>query len=395
MSRNPLTAEHVRATLDAHLMARSAGEHISTLGAGGYDVEAGRRFLAAMAPLGFAVPTWPAAFGGLESTPAEAALVEQMIENYSVPDLYPFRVGLRMVGPTLLEFGRDDQCHRWLPPIASGAEIWCQMFSEPEAGSDLANVAMSARPDGNAWRLDGQKVWTSRGAYADWGICLTRTDPKLPKHQGLTMFAIQMGAPGVEVRPLVQMNGDSHFSEVFVSDTVVDDQDRIGQVGGGWRVAVALLAHERAGGARLAARASDDDRLPAWLRLLADRNALRDPVLRDRAMSLYCHEQALRYTQERARSLGKNPGPGGSGLKIHGARTFKARQELIVSAMGAVAMLTDWPEYPDFLTGPSMSIRGGTDQIQLNVVGERVLGLPKEPTTERDVSWEQQRRAGR
>lgn len=394
MTSVPLTEEVIRAVVGAHLASRSGQEHVSTLGAGGYDIDAGRSFLAAMAPHGLGVPTWPSALGGREASPDEAALVESVLDDYSVPDLYPFRVGLRMVGPTLLELGTAAQCDRWLPAIASGREIWCQMFSEPEAGSDLANVALSARRDERRWVLNGQKVWTSRGTYADWGICLARTDPMVPKHRGMTMFAVRMSAPGVDVRPLVQMNGDAHFSEVFVTDAVVDDDERIGAIGGGWAVAVALLAHERAGAARLAPRDPGDERRPSWLRLLTERGALCDLALRDRALSLYCYEQAVRFTQERARSLGANPGPAGSGLKLHGSRTFKERQELLIAAMGARGMLTDWPEYVDFLTGPSMSIRGGTDQIQLNVIAERVLGLPKEPAVDRDVPWAQQRRVG-
>jgi alkylation response protein AidB-like acyl-CoA dehydrogenase len=395
MSAADLTEDSVRAFVSAHRPRRGSDEHVSTLGAGGYDLEGGRRYLAAMGPEGIGMPGWPVEHGGRGATVEEEAVIERVLEEFSIPDLYPFRVGLRMVGPTLLEFGTSAQQARWLLPIAMGREIWCQMFSEPEAGSDLANVAMSARRDGSHWVLNGQKVWTSRGAYADWGICLARTDPTVPKHQGLTMFAVAMTSPGVEVRPLVQMNGDVHFSEVFVGDTRLDDGCRIGAIGSGWKVAVRLLAHERAGGARLAARDSADQGRPAWLRVLAERGALQNPVLRDRAMAHLCYEEAVRYTEQRARNAGTGPGPSGSGLKLHGARTFKERQELIIAAMGAAGTLTSWPEYADFLTGPSISIRGGTDQIQLNVIGERILGLPKEPVVDRDLSWEAQRRAGR
>jgi alkylation response protein AidB-like acyl-CoA dehydrogenase len=230
--------------------------------------------------------------------------------------------------------------------------------------------------------------------YADWGICLARTDPEVSKHRGLTMFAVQMSAPGVDVRPLVQMNGDSHFSEVFLSDAVVPDGDRIGEIGGGWAVTVALLAHERAGADRSAPTAQSTS-WPVWLSDLAGAGSLRDPVLRDRAMRLYCHDEVIRLTQLRAAAnarAGRRPGPEGSGLKLHGSRSFKERVDLMAAASGPGALLVDWEGAVDFLTGPSMSIRGGTDEIQRNILGERVLGLPSEPRTDRDIPWSLSRR---
>ena len=233
-----LNAAEVRRLVGPHLAVRTPGAHVSTLGAGGYDLVAGRSFLTAVLEAGLGAPTWPGRFGGRDAGAEEVALIDAVLDQFDVPDLYPYRVGLRMVGPTLLEFGSPDQQARWLRPIAAGAEIWCQMFSEPDAGSDLANLATAAVPDGPTWVLDGQKVWTSRAAYADWGICLARTDPDVEKHRGLTMFAVAMDTPGVDVRPLVQMNGDDHFSEVFLTGVRVPDTGRIGPsrrrvVGGG------------------------------------------------------------------------------------------------------------------------------------------------------------------
>ncbi|MGD9797034.1 MAG: acyl-CoA dehydrogenase family protein [Acidimicrobiia bacterium] len=338
---------------------------------------------------GLAVPAWPVEHGGRAAGPDEVAAVKQVHQAFAVPDLYPFRVGLHMVGPTLLEHGTDDQRDRWLRPIASGREIWCQLFSEPDAGSDLANVStLATRLDGG-WRLDGQKVWTSRGAYADRGICLARHDAEVPKHAGLTMFAVRMDAPGVEVRPLRQMNGDTHFSEVFLAGAEVDDADRIGEVGGGWKVTTTLLAHERAAADRSAPRAVGDSALPVWLAGLGATERWRaDAVLRDRAMALFAYEESIRFTQLRAAASGA----GGSGLKLHGAASFKRRAELVLDALGPHGMLADVDAAVDFLTAPSMSIRGGTDEIQRNVVGERVLGLPTEPRIDRDVPWSRSRR---
>ena len=380
--------------LDALLSRRDATVRETTLGAGGYDLEAGRRYLDGVVDLGLAVPTWPAEHGGAGATTVAAAQVTTLHGDFYVPDLYPFRVGLKMVGPTLLAHGSDAQRGRWLRDIASGRSIWCQMFSEPDAGSDLANVATSGRRFDDGWVLSGQKVWTSRAPYADWGICLARTDPEVAKHAGLTMFAVRMGSPGIEVRPLRQMNGDVHFSEVFLDAVVVADDDVIGAPGEGWRVAVTLLAHERSGADRSAPRAADDASLPAWLVHLSRNGSLRDRNIRDAAMSLLSYERAIRYTQERAtartRELG--PGPETSGLKLHGARSFKARLELLTRAEGVNATLTGWDSYIDFLTAPSMSIRGGTDEIQRNVIAERVLGLPVEPRLDTDVPWSHGRR---
>ena len=177
------------------------------------------------------VPTWPVEFGGRAADKDEAALVRRVLSELWQPDLYPFFVGLHIAGPTLLRHGSLEQQRRFLPSIASGAEVWCQLFSEPDAGSDLANVGTKADSSDGSWMLAGQKTWTSRGSYANWGICLARTNPDLPKHAGLTVFAVPMSAPGVEVRPLVQMNGDSHFSEVFLDGVMIDDSHRVGDIG--------------------------------------------------------------------------------------------------------------------------------------------------------------------
>ena len=247
--------------------------------------------------------------------------------------------------------------------------------------------------EGDSWRLNGQKVWTSRGDYADWGICLARTDPQRPKHRGLTMFAVKMSAPGVVVRPLVQMNGDSHFSEVFLADTEVPDIDRIGDEHGGWHVTLALLAHERAGADRSSPKAGASS-WPTWLADLVTRDRVDHPPIRDEAMRLYCLDEAIRLTQLRAganQRTGRRPGPEGSGMKLHGARSFKHRVALAAAAAGAEAMLADWAGSVDLLTAPSMSIRGGTDEIQRNILGERVLGLPVEPRPDPDIPWSRSR----
>ena len=385
-----LEANDVRETLDALLERRTDETRLTSMGAGSDDLDDGRAYLAATVDGGWHVPTWPVARGGRDASPAENGLVGSVLREYVVPDLYPFAIGLGMVGPALLAHGTASQQERWLRPIAAGTEIWCQMFSEPEAGSDLANVALRAEPDGEEWHLGGQKTWTSRAMWAQWAICLARTDPSQPKHKGLTMFAIAMDAPGVDVRSLRQMNNDAHFSEVFVDHAVVPDTWRIGDIGEGWRVAMTVLSHERAGagsrgggdGARRGAR------LPTWLADLVQLDALGAPTLRDEAMHIHAADMASRWTGQRAADearAGGSPGPAGSGAKLRTVASYKDRAYTANRAAGARGMLEDGHGYIETVTAPSMSIRGGTDEIQRNILGERVLGLPGEPRPDRDV----------
>ncbi len=392
-----LTPDDIRAALDGLLERRTEETRLTSMGAGSDDLDNGRAYLAATVEGGWHVPTWPADHGGRDASPAENALVGSVLREYVVPDLYPFAIGLGMVGPALLAHGTAEQQDRWLQPIASGAEIWCQMFSEPEAGSDLANVALSAERDGDVWRLGGQKTWTSRAMWAEWGICLARTDPAQPKHKGLTMFVIAMDAPGVDVRPLRQMNNDAHFSEVFVDGAVVGDEWRVGDVGEGWRVAMTILSHERAGAG---SRGGGDGakrgaRVPPWIADLVALGALDDKVRRDEVMSIYAADMASRWTAQRAADearSGGSPGPAGSGAKLRTVSSYKRRAYLANRAAGAAGMLEDGHGYIETVTAPSMSIRGGTDEIQRNILGERVLGLPGEPRLDRDVPWRDSRK---
>ncbi len=389
-----ITEDEIRNALAQILTPRRADERMTTMGAGSDDLEPARAYLASTVEGGWALPSWPKAFGGRDADPEEVALINRVLRDFSVPDLYAYMIGLGMCGPALLAHGTDEQQQRWLPTIASGAEIWCQMFSEPEAGSDLANLALRATRDGDEWTLEGQKVWTSRAVWARWGLCLARTDPEVPKHAGLTMFAVDMEAPGVEVRPLVQMNGDGHFSEVFLSGARVPDAWRIGDVGAGWKVAMTVLAHERA--AAGTNRGGGDGgikgvRTPGWLRDLAGRDALRSPVARQRAMTIHARDAAAGWTADRA-SASRNPGPAGSGAKVHKTFSFQGRAYLDKDSRGAEGMLADHEGHVEFLTGPSMSIRGGTDEIQRNILGERVLGLPSEPRVDRDIPWSKARK---
>ena len=389
MSAEPDFGAWVRTELGARLAPRPADRPVSVLGAGNDDLDAGRRYLAALAGSGLAVPSWPREYGGLDATPADVAVVRRELADFDVPDLYPYLVGIELVAPTLLAHGTPEQCARWLPGIATGEQIWCQLFSEPGAGSDLAGLATRAHREGDEWRVHGQKVWTSRGAYSRWGLLLARHDPGVPKHQGITAFALDMEADGIDVRPLRQMNGDAHFTEVFLDDARIRDADRIGAPGEGWRVALTCLAFER-GAATAGSSGSllDVERLIALART---RGLAGDPVVRDELARLVIELRVMTLTIRRARDTARSgqPGPAGSGLKLRGSRTFREYTALAMRLLGADALTATEPWHTLFLTAPSLSIRGGTDEIQRNIVGERVLGLPEEPRADRTLPFDQ------
>jgi alkylation response protein AidB-like acyl-CoA dehydrogenase len=388
-----MTEDEIRAEIGAALSGLGPVRS-SRMGAGNDDIAVPRGYLRALAPGGWIVPSWPAEFGGRDASPEAAESIRAVLAELPRPDLYPFQVGIDLIGPSLLVHGTGEQKRRWLRSIADGADIWCQMFSEPSAGSDLANVATRARRDGGEWLLTGQKVWTSRASYATWGLVLTRSDPAVPKHKGLTVFAVPMDAPGVTVRALRQMNGDQHFSEVFLEDVRVSDADRVGAVGEGWRVAMTVLANERTGLKDDSGTAASVTDPPEWLTELAASGALRDELLRERAMRVYAEECVVRLMQARsaaALKAGGTPGPEGSGHKLRAAAVFKKRAELIKDALGLGGLLSDTPGNVEFLTAPSMSIRGGTDEIQRTIIGERLLGLEREPRVDKDTPWQDSR----
>jgi alkylation response protein AidB-like acyl-CoA dehydrogenase len=382
----------VRDALTARLTPHRDGDSFTVLGAGSDDLEAGRAYLHALADGGWAVPTWPKEYGGLGATPAQAAVVAQELAHFDVPDLYPYVIGLAIAGPTLVDHATAEQCARWLPSIRTGDEIWCQLFSEPDAGSDLASLATRAERDGDQWRVTGSKVWSSRAHYSQRGLLLARTDPSVPKHAGITAFALDMHAPGVTVSALRQMNGDTHFSEVHFDHAPVADGDRIAAPGAGWRVARTALTYERGAGAVGGGGwgAALSDRL---VDLARRRGAAGDPLVRQRLAAAIIELEVARLTARRARdatNAGRSPGPEGSGAKLRGSAGLKAAASLALDLLGPDGIAThdgdgEWQTL--FLTSPSISIRGGTDEIQRNIVGERVLGLPPEPRADVDVPF--------
>ena len=340
---------------------------------------------------GLVVPTWPVEYGGLDVKPAVAREIERELAPFNLGRLNP--LGLNLAAPALFAHGTEEQRLRFLPPIVRNAEVWCQLFSEPGAGSDLASLACRAERDGDAWRITGQKVWTTWAHIADFGVLLARTDPDTPKRQGITYFLLDLHQPGVDVRPLRHITGDIDFNEVFLDGALVPDSQRVGEVGDGWRVANATLSGERqmvsgagSGGVdRIGGRGIDA------VIALADR---ADPIVRQELMRLYSEERIRDWTNQRVRAgvkAGRSPGPESSVGKVHQGGLNQRVQLAAVAALGAGAMAWEGdelrPEVRGMLRSRANTIEGGTTEVNKNVIGERVLGLPREPDPYQGAPW--------
>jgi alkylation response protein AidB-like acyl-CoA dehydrogenase len=354
-----------------------------------------------LADAGYVTPAWPEEYGGLGVAPRVVGAIARTLSRYKVPR-FTNPVGVDLVGPALLQWGTDDQKERFLRPIARHQEIWCQLFSEPGAGSDLAGLATRATPDGDAWTVNGQKVWTSLGDLASFGLLLARTDPDAPKHQGITVFLMPMTEPGVTVRPLRQLTGDAEFTEVFFDDARVDDSQRLGPVNDGWRVTQSVLMSERqsisGGGAALPGTVTGR----SVVALIRRHAPVSDPMLRQRLAQAYIEDRLVSLTNQRAaarRRAGQRPGPEGSITKLFFSEHTQRVQELAVALEGTGGQA--WPEGDrwaqntawSFLRVRSKTIAGGTSEVQRNILGERVLGLPKEPELDRSIPWSAVRRS--
>jgi alkylation response protein AidB-like acyl-CoA dehydrogenase len=334
--------------------------------------------------------TWPVEYGGRGLGPALEQIFHDEQAAYGVSTAM-FAVGIGMAGPTIIEHGTDRQKARFLPALLRGEEVWCQLFSEPGAGSDLAGISTRAErdPGGSGWVINGQKVWTSYARHSDFGILLARTDPDRPKHRGITYFLLDMSAPGIEVRPIQQMNGAAEFNEVFLTDVRVPDDRVLGAVGGGWGVAMSTLASERG-------LVGTDWPGFAELRAAARARGLaNDPVTRQRLAEVYTGEQLLRFLGYRAKTAlaRREPlGPLASSINLFFAGHLKRTGDIVLSVLGADGLVrhasavdVDWPFL--FLTWPCVRIASGTDEIQRNILGERALGLPPEPRVDKDVPF--------
>jgi alkylation response protein AidB-like acyl-CoA dehydrogenase len=370
----------------------------------GTETDDPRAWQAALYDAGFVGVTWPVEVGGRGGTPMQQAIVDQEMSRLGLPALINL-IGIGMCGPTVIVHGSDDQKGRYLKRLLRADDIWCQLFSEPAAGSDLAGLRTKAvREDGGDWRVNGQKVWTTRAQLSDYGILLTRTDPDVPKHRGLTMFVVDMKAPGVTVRPLRQMSGGADFNEVFFDDVVIPDTERLGAAGDGWRVALTTLMSERlslgGGGTEIGPRAETVARHIAEHLdgLSPDRQALARQEL-GRAYVAVLGARYTGYRQLSKVSRGEFPGPEASAGKLSGTRSARDLADLAVRVLGddaRVAISRDGNGFWQTLQAglPGMAIAGGTDQVLRNIIGERVLGLPAEPRADKGVTFKESLAAG-
>ena len=361
-------------------------------------------FLERFGSSGWSQPLWPREYGGAGLDVPQARLVQEITSKYQVPRSFNV-IGLGMGAPTVMHWGTEEQKQKWLLPMAQNKEIWCQLFSEPGAGSDVAGLSTRAERDGDEWVVNGQKVWTTLAHIAKWGMLVARTNPDLPKHAGMTYFIVDMKAPGVEVRPLKQMTGDAEFNEVFFSDVRIPDSHRIGEVGEGWKVATTTLMNERvalsgagsSGGENVGGGPVDE-----LVRFARTTGAWDDPVIRQRLMQAVIEGRLIKITNYRAaaqRKTGRPPGPEGSITKLFQAEYNKRLQELAMDILGAKA--TAWSadesavanRVRGFLRSRANTIEGGTSEIMRNILGDRVLGLPREPDASKDLPWKDVKRS--
>lgn len=346
---------------------------------------------------GWAGLTWPGRFGGRGLSASHQIVFNQELARYDATAGF-ITAAQALVGPTLMRHGSPPQQDRYLEPLLSGEELWCQLFSEPGAGSDLASLSTRAVRDGEEWVVDGQKVWTSSAQHADFGVLIARTDPDVPKHKGITFFIVDMRTPGIEVRPLVQAQGVAHFNEVFLSGVRVPDANVVGEPGEGWRVARTTMRSE----SQMISGASQSTGFPAVLGTARRTGAVTDPRIRQRLARVHTDEQILRWMGWRSQTAVMT---GRLELALHGSllknfftRALSRRVELALEVEGAEGMLWTDAEGDGFwqfqcLNQFAARIGGGTEEVHRNNLGEQVLGLPREPMGDRDIPWSETRRS--
>jgi alkylation response protein AidB-like acyl-CoA dehydrogenase len=356
---------------------------------------------------GLAWVHFPVGFGGLGLRPDLQKRIEQRLRAAGAGPADPGSFFLALAGPTIVTHGNDDQRNRFLRPMFTGEERWCQLFSEPGAGSDFAGLAAKAVRDGDEWVVNGQKVWNTIAHLADWGMLVTRSNPDMPKHKGMTYFAVDMKSEGLEVRPLRQITGEAEFNEVYLTDVHIPDANRIGAEGEGWRVSLTTLMNERStigggGGAPKRGSGGIAEAVKIWQELPDDR---KSPAQKDQLMKMWVRAECQRLTNIRGGEArrGGNPGPEGSVSKLAMAELNKEMFELCIDLLGADALVgydytfrrpeslsTEGIEHGvrhAFLRVRANSIEGGTSEIMRNILGEQVLGLPGEPRVDKDVPW--------
>jgi len=342
------------------------------------EVEWGRRWQARLAAGRWVGLSWPTEYGGRGASPLRVAIFNSEYARARAPQPIN-RVGLNLAGPTLLAHGTREQKDRWLSKILTAAEIWCQLFSEPDAGSDLASLTTRAAPVEGGWSLSGQKVWTSYARHARWGICLARTDAEAPKHRGISYFVVDMTAPGIEVRPLVQITGEAEFNEVFLDEVLVPTGHLVGGLHQGWAVANTTLAHERGANFPFKEQVVHEVYLAELWAEAAERGLLDDPQVADRLTQAWVELSVLRLHNWRTLSRlahGIDPGPESSWVKLAWTDMTQHLSEAALDVVGPASPL--WGKWQrQWLWSKAASTAGGTSEIQRTIVGERILGLPR------------------
>ncbi len=345
-------------------------------------------------PRGYHAVDWPVEFGGLGLTRAHAVAFNRLEQDYETPPSHElFAVTKRLITPTIARFGAPEQKARFVGRLLATEILCCQLFSEPGAGSDLAGLACRAVRDGSEWIVNGQKVWTSGAQFAHWGLLLARSDPDVAKHRGMTAFMLPLDHPGVDIRPIKQMSGGSAFNEVFISDARIPDDLRVGREGDGWNVALTTLNYERDRSEEGPSGAMGG----SWEQLLGTARAVGvtgAPVIRDAMMRMYVHRRVENLLNRRTADLARSgqPGPEGSLGKIFWTEGMRMMSDVVSLVLGPrlTADAGEWGTYEwneHVLGAPGYRIAGGSDEIQRNIIGERVLGLPREPRIDRDLSW--------
>lgn len=347
---------------------------------------------------GYARITWPKGMGGIGGTPMQSIIFGQEESKYDVPAGAPFAIGLGMCIPTVMAYCNDEVKQRYVKPAVEGSEIWCQLFSEPAGGSDVAALKTRAVKEGDTWTINGSKIWTTGAQFSDYGLLLTRTDPNVPKHKGLTMFYLSMKSPGVEVRPIKQASGASGFNEIFFTDVKIPDSQRVGEVGQGWQVALTTLMHERLAVGGGQGGGIDVAQLLQLARTLEleDGPAIKNAAVREKIADWYVRSAGLKYTTLRtmtALSRGQQPGPEASIAKVVVASKLQDLCAFAMELEGEIGIETGKgaPMHGIFqqgwLSAPGLRIAGGTDEILRNIIAERVLGLPGDIRVDKDVPF--------
>ena len=381
-----------RAFLETHLEPKGA-QAGRRRGSGDEFMKKAKAWQALKADNKFAQITWPKEWGGRGGTPMQNVIWGQEEGKFDAPT-GPFTIGLGMCIPTVIAFGSDAHKERYVQKALRGEEIWCQLFSEPAAGSDVAGLKTRAVKDGDEWVINGQKVWTSGAHYSDYGILLVRTDPSAPKHKGLTMFIVNMKQEGVEARPIHQASGGREFNEVYFTDVRIPDSDRLGEVGQGWKVAIVTLMNER-----LAVGGSPG---PDWAEIMdyaKEAGTISDTAFRDKLADWYVAAQGYKLTKFRtqtALSRGETPGPENSIGKIITANQLQDICNSAIEMQDHYGLMTDTDRMPaealfqqSFMWAPGLRIAGGTDEILKNIIAERVLGLPQDVRVDKDVPFDE------